>query len=65
MKTFRELGTMPQVGDLIMCKNGWGETEVLMITEIDGHTYRTHQKKFSIYAPYLRDNYSPLKQEAK
>ena len=65
MKTFRELGTMPQVGDLIMRKNGRGETLVLMITEIDGHTYRTHEKKYSIYKTHLQTYYSPLKQETK
>jgi hypothetical protein len=65
MKTYRQLGTMPKVGDLITRKNGWGETEVLMVTEIDGHIYRTHPKKYSIYAPYLQRHYSPLKSETK
>ena len=63
MKTFRELGTMPQVGDLIMRKNGWGETVVLMITNIIGDTYHTSDRGFSIYKSHLKSHYSPLKQE--
>jgi hypothetical protein len=65
MKTFRELGTMPQVGDLIACKNGWGEIDVLMVTKINGLEYHTHKKGHAIYAPYLQRHYSPLKQETK
>ena len=65
MKTFRELGTMPQVGDLIMRKNGWDETVVWMITNVIGDTYFTDKKGYSIYKPHLLTYYSPLKQETK
>ena len=65
MKTFNELGTMPQVGDLIMRKNGWGETVVWMITKIIGDTYHINKQNHSLHARHLASHYSPLKQENK
>jgi hypothetical protein len=65
MKTFNELGTMPQIGDLIMRKNGWGETVVWMITSIIGNTYHTSDRGFSIHKNHLQSYYSPLKQETE
>ena len=67
MKTFYELGTMPQVGDLIMktASDGWGNPVIYLVTKIIGDTYHCHKKGHSLHARHLASYYSPLGQETK
>ena len=65
MKTFYELGTMPQVGDLIMktCSDGWGNPVIHLVTKIIGETYHVSKTGHSIHARHLASYYSPLGQD--
>ena len=67
MKTFYELGTMPQVGDLIMkvSSDGWGNPVIYLVTKIIGDTYHVSKQGHSIHWRHLASYYAPLGQEIK
>ena len=67
MKTFYELGTMPQVGDLITKINGdgWGNPVVFMVTNIVDDTYHVSKQGHSLHWRHLASYYAPLGQENK
>jgi len=67
MKTFYELGTMPQVGDLIMktASARFDNPVIFLVTKIIGDTYHVSKTGYSIYAEHLASYYSPLGQETQ
>ena len=67
MKTFYELGTMPQVGDLIMKVNGdgWGNPVIFMVTAINDRTYHVSKQGLSIHWRHLATYYAPLGQKTQ
>ena len=68
MKTFYELGTMPQVGDLIMktASDGFDNPVIFMVTKIIGGTYHvSKQGGGAIHWRHLASYYSPLGQETQ
>jgi len=67
MKTFFQLGTLPQVGDLIMKEggDGWGNPVVYIVTNIIGDTYHMSKSGYSMHIKHLQSYYSPLSQETQ
>lgn len=67
MKTFYELGTMPQVGDLIMktASARFDNPVIFLVTKIIGDTYHVSRQGHSLHARHLVSYYSPLGQETK
>ena len=66
MKTFKELGTLPKVGDLMIRErnHGW-DNLIYMITKIIGSTYHIHKTGCSMHVDHLRSYYSPLGQDTQ
>ena len=66
MKTFKELGTFPKVGDLMIRErnHGW-DNLIYMITKIIGSTYHIHKTGHSMHVDHLRSYYSPLGQDTQ
>ena len=67
MKTFYQLGTMPQVGDLIMKKasDGFDNPAIFMVTKIIGDTYHVSKTGHALHGRHLASYYSPLGQETQ
>lgn len=67
MKTFYELGTMPQVGDLIikLTSQRMDTPVVYLVTKIIGDTYHVSKQGHSLHWRHLASYYAPLKQETQ
>ena len=68
MKTFHELGTMPQVGDLIMkiCTDERDNPVIYLVTKIIGDAYHvSRQGGGALHWRHLASYYAPLEQETQ
>lgn len=66
MKTFKELGTLPKVGDLIIRTIQTDKDDnVFMITDIVGNAYHISKKDHILHLRYIENYFSPLKQDTQ
>ena len=66
MKTFKELGTLPKVGDLIIRTIQTDKDDnVYLITNIIGDTYHINKRNHSLHSRHLASYFSPLKQDTQ
>ena len=66
MKTFKELGTLPKVGDLIIRTIPTHlDDNLFMIIDIWGPDTFIIQTGHSLHARHIKANFSPLKQDTQ